>query len=81
MLFLRLFFSGENVFGFLRIEHAIHCVFFVNMFRLIHRRRVRLVERQDRALPWRRSFGRPGCVSHEVIAQRKLDWRARYTTF
>ncbi|KAK4265699.1 hypothetical protein QN277_026716 [Acacia crassicarpa] len=44
--------------------------------RLLRRARVALDERRNRALPWRRSFGRPGHASPEVIAQRKLDWRA-----
>ncbi|XP_028751551.1 E3 ubiquitin-protein ligase Topors [Neltuma alba] len=44
--------------------------------RLIRRTRVALDERRTRALPWRRSFGRPGHASPEVAAQRKLDWRA-----
>ncbi|KAI9123287.1 hypothetical protein K1719_006176 [Acacia pycnantha] len=38
-----------------------------------NRARVALDERRSRALPWRRSFGRP---NSEVIAQRKLNWRA-----
>ncbi|KAI4364420.1 hypothetical protein MLD38_020515 [Melastoma candidum] len=30
---------------------------------------------RTRPLPWRRSFGRPGSVPSEVIAERKLRWR------
>ncbi|CAH8376505.1 unnamed protein product [Eruca vesicaria subsp. sativa] len=33
--------------------------------------------RRSRALPWRRSFGRRGCVPDHVIFERKLLWRAR----
>lgn len=33
--------------------------------------------RRSRPLPWRRSFGRPGSVAADVIAERKLQWRAR----
>ncbi|XP_050374675.1 uncharacterized protein LOC126792253 [Argentina anserina] len=32
--------------------------------------------RRSRPLPWRRSFGRPGSVAADVIAERKLHWRA-----
>ncbi|KAL4642843.1 hypothetical protein ACB092_02G049200 [Castanea dentata] len=31
---------------------------------------------QPRSLPWRRSFGRPESVPLDVIAERKLQWRA-----
>ncbi|BBG93215.1 RING/U-box superfamily protein [Prunus dulcis] len=31
--------------------------------------------RRSRPLPWRRSFGRPGSVTPDVIAERKLQWR------
>ncbi|WCJ23533.1 RING/U-box superfamily protein [Euphorbia peplus] len=31
---------------------------------------------RSRQLPWRRTFGRPGSVSCDVIAERKLQWRA-----
>ncbi|KAL4398080.1 hypothetical protein S245_002737 [Arachis hypogaea] len=40
------------------------------------RARVAVTNGQRRALPRRRSFGRAGLVSADVIAQRKLQWRA-----
>ncbi|KAF7837855.1 E3 ubiquitin-protein ligase Topors isoform X2 [Senna tora] len=46
------------------------------MSRILHRTRVALDERRTRAMPWRRSFGQPGLASPDVIAQRKLEWRA-----
>ncbi|KAK7853805.1 e3 ubiquitin-protein ligase topors [Quercus suber] len=48
-----------------------------------HRRSIRRIRNelnslswQPRSLPWRRSFGRPGSVPPDVIAERKLQWRA-----
>ncbi|KAM5569048.1 hypothetical protein ABKV19_016525 [Rosa sericea] len=41
-----------------------------------HPRYVMNERRRSRPLPWRRSFGRPGSVAADVIAQRKLQWRA-----
>lgn len=32
--------------------------------------------RRTRSDPWRRSFGKPGSVPHDVLAARKLQWRA-----
>ncbi|XP_030924072.1 E3 ubiquitin-protein ligase Topors [Quercus lobata] len=56
--------------GFSRIGHR-------------HRRSIRRIRNelnslswQPRSLPWRRSFGRPGSVPLDVIAERKLQWRA-----
>ncbi|KAM6565983.1 hypothetical protein CsatA_025111 [Cannabis sativa] len=34
------------------------------------------LRRRSSPLPWRRSFGRPGLVGSDVIAQRKLRWRS-----
>ncbi|KAF3456176.1 hypothetical protein FNV43_RR00826 [Rhamnella rubrinervis] len=34
------------------------------------------VRSRTRPLPWRQSFGRPGTVGDDVIAERKLRWRA-----
>ncbi|GMY27670.1 E3 ubiquitin-protein ligase Topors isoform X1 [Fagus crenata] len=55
----------------------------VGLSRIGHRRsiqrtrdRVNSVSRQTRPQPWRRSFGRPGSVPPDVIAERKLQWRA-----
>ncbi|CAN6551409.1 unnamed protein product [Malus baccata var. baccata] len=40
-------------------------------------RHVRSSERRrSRPLPWRRSFGRPGSVGPDMVAERKLQWRA-----
>ncbi|KAL6193796.1 hypothetical protein ACLB2K_034880 [Fragaria x ananassa] len=41
-----------------------------------HPRNVMNERRRSRPLPWRRSFGRPGSVAADVIAERKLQWRA-----
>ncbi|XP_012069386.1 E3 ubiquitin-protein ligase Topors isoform X2 [Jatropha curcas] len=38
--------------------------------------RVRQQMMRSRPLPWRRTFGRPGSVPSDVIAERKLQWRA-----
>lgn len=36
-------------------------------------------DRRTRPLPWRRSFGRSGSSApSDVVAERKLEWRARY---
>ncbi|XP_048427760.1 E3 ubiquitin-protein ligase Topors isoform X1 [Pyrus x bretschneideri] len=32
--------------------------------------------RRSRPMPWRRSFGRPGSVGPDTVAERKLQWRA-----
>ncbi|KAF3456179.1 hypothetical protein FNV43_RR00829 [Rhamnella rubrinervis] len=44
-----------------------------------HRQRTAIngVRSRTRPLPWR-SFGRPGTVGDDVIAERKLRWRARF---
>ncbi|KAI4345456.1 hypothetical protein L6164_012580 [Bauhinia variegata] len=44
--------------------------------RILARTRAALNDRRTRALPRRRSFGRPGLVSPEIMAHRKLEWRA-----
>ncbi|XVF28369.1 hypothetical protein REPUB_Repub15cG0023600 [Reevesia pubescens] len=45
--------------------------------RIIERTREELnsVNWRKRPLPWRRSFGRPGTVPANVVAERKLHWR------
>ncbi|KAG6726519.1 hypothetical protein I3842_02G084200 [Carya illinoinensis] len=46
--------------------------------RIVRRTRDELyaVSRRTRPLPWQRSFGRPGSVPPDVIAERILKWRA-----
>ncbi|XP_059435121.1 uncharacterized protein LOC132168067 isoform X2 [Corylus avellana] len=52
--------------------------------RRIHNRRIvqrtqdesNSIGRRTRPLPWRRSFGRPESMPPDVIAERKLQWRA-----
>lgn len=51
----------------------------LSCFRVIRRLRDHLNPSicRTRPLQWRRSFGRPGSLPQDVIAARKLQWRAR----
>ena len=68
------------MYGFVRIEILnSNIIYFPTLYRSIQRTRdsINSVSRQTRPQPWRRSFGRPGSVPPDVIAERKLQWRAR----
>ncbi|XP_050220349.1 uncharacterized protein LOC126670623 [Mercurialis annua] len=44
--------------------------------RVPEQRSMMTLTRRSRALPWRRTFGRPGSVPCSIVAERKLQWRS-----
>lgn len=51
-----------------------------NLF-VVYRIAITSSRRRTTPVPWRRSFGRVGSVGADVIAQRKLQWRARFVSY